>query len=269
MKSKDKNKSPTRDPPLDPDMDDRLSSLKTLWEETDETSRIPLDDQLFMRFLYVKKTPERSIGPLIKFVKFLNEDLSAIVDYEFDDLAPTLQHAMPYDEPVRDINGSFVLFGRAKYFSPRKYGAELFIIGLYVILEVCQALESDQRNGIHFVINMKGIGFHNFHPESQKKIVKLVQDAWPLRLKQFTMLNVPTIFHAIFKIVSPWLAEKMKKKIRSLSKKDFVDGWLEEGTEIDESLGGDISYDELYSAAFLSKCEEKFNEIKEMYMNYE
>eukprot|EP01129_Flabellula_baltica_P009092 TRINITY_DN3654_c0_g1_i3.p1 TRINITY_DN3654_c0_g1~~TRINITY_DN3654_c0_g1_i3.p1 ORF type:complete len:175 (+),score=32.90 TRINITY_DN3654_c0_g1_i3:90-614(+) len=167
-------------------MDEQIAALRSLLEETEDLPELPfeIDDQLLRRFIWTKKTPERAYPGLVRYVKFLANDLSKIVEFEFEDIVPCLEPTIPFDGVYRDKNGVGMSFGRSQGFLPSKYGIDRLLIGMFICIEyatqmfcLCFLLmvrPEEQENGIHFVYNMTGFGWSNFHKDFTKKLLKLM-----------------------------------------------------------------------------------------------
>ena len=73
-----------------------------------------------------------------------------------------------------------------------------------------------QITGLTVILDMAGLSLNHtkfFTPYYAKKIMELVQDTFPLRFKEFHIVNEPFYFDAIMVMLKPFLKDKMKKRV--------------------------------------------------------
>jgi len=101
----------------------------------------------------------------------------------------------------------------------------------------------------------------------KKKMSKFGKDCWPNKTKELNILNAPGIFVALWRIVSIWGSEKMRKRMKMRSVEEAVRLYFDEEMwdQLDVSLGGDENWDELYYEENRAKWEAKYYEIRSWY----
>ncbi|KAL0158170.1 hypothetical protein M9458_046246, partial [Cirrhinus mrigala] len=70
-------------------------------------------------------------------------------------------------------------------------------------------------NGIVILVDYAGVGLSqasNPGPLLAKKVVSILQDGFPIRIKAVNIINEPRIFKGIFAIIKPFLKEKMAER---------------------------------------------------------
>lgn len=75
----------------------------------------------------------------------------------------------------RDAKGATVYVFNTEGYLPRQYGTDLFIAAMYILLEVLLEDPIDQQRGISFLLDASGMGFKNFHQETEKKLTDMFQ----------------------------------------------------------------------------------------------
>lgn len=70
-----------------------------------------------------------------------------------------------------------------------------------------------QRNGISFVYNMESSSFQNFDLELARKVLHLLKDGYPARLKNIHVVSPLFWFRASFLVLSSWLKEKIRDRV--------------------------------------------------------
>ncbi|KAM4737751.1 LOW QUALITY PROTEIN: alpha-tocopherol transfer protein-like [Anableps anableps] len=86
---------------------------------------------------------------------------------------------------------------------------------LYLTLEKLIQPEETQVNGLVILADYTGVGMSqasNPGPFLAKKIVSILQDGFPIRIKAVNIINEPRIFKGIFAIIKPFLKEKMAER---------------------------------------------------------
>ncbi|XP_013916745.1 PREDICTED: alpha-tocopherol transfer protein-like [Thamnophis sirtalis] len=86
---------------------------------------------------------------------------------------------------------------------------------MYLTLEKLIQSEETQVNGIVILADYKGLGLSkasHFGPFIAKKMVGILQDGFPIRIKAVNVINEPRIFKGIFAILKPFLKEKIVKR---------------------------------------------------------
>lgn len=71
-------------------------------------------------------------------------------------------------------------------------------------------------NGLHLIYDMKGfsLGYaKHLTPAVCKKVVLMIQHAYPLRLKGFYVLNAPAVYEVVVNMFLPFFNEKLKRRV--------------------------------------------------------
>ena len=77
------------------------------------------------------------------------------------------------------------------------------------------------REGLIFVCDCSNIGWKNFDIQLEKIGMKLMQDAYPLRIAGFYMLDAPFLLNVLIKICKPFLSKKMQERMFIMSTEEM------------------------------------------------
>ena len=158
--------------------------------------------------------------------------------------------------PKPDKFGRRIVYFRIKKWQPDKYSAHDVNKSAIMNLDHIIRDEATQVNGVVVIGNADGLTWEhakNMGPEKSSIMPKVMQDAFPGRIKAMHIVNQPAIFSYVFNIVKPFLKEKMKSRFnfhgaqldRLLTNSDFG---LDESM-LPAELGGSLpSGDELAQA---------------------
>lgn len=79
--------------------------------------------------------------------------------------------------------------------------------------------EAAQIKGFVAVYNLKGLGVHHlaqYTPSVIRKLIQLVQDCLPMRIKAVYIINNPPLFDALFSIAKPFMKAKLLQRTHLL-----------------------------------------------------
>lgn len=85
---------------------------------------------------------------------------------------------------------------------------------------VAQLEKSSQINGVVVIMDFEGLGLKQIKamgPLHTKRLLTFIQEAMPLRLKEIHFVKEPSIFKMVWAIFSPFVKEKLKKRVKSMS----------------------------------------------------
>jgi len=130
----------------------------------------------------------------------------------------------PHEPFAENLDTQTCLFIDTRNTNPAAVGSRLILTTIwlcqhYLLVNAPGALD----NGICQIFLACGISYSNFYPEIQKAITESVQNALPIRLKKFLVVDPPLIFNVLFKIVSLWLSAKLTNRLNLISSDDITD----------------------------------------------
>ncbi|XP_020286473.1 alpha-tocopherol transfer protein-like isoform X2 [Pseudomyrmex gracilis] len=119
--------------------------------------------------------------------------------------------------PNRDQHGRRVLILElGKKWKHNKCSLDEIYKGCVLYLEAAMLEPTSQIAGAVVIFDMDGLTLQQtwqFTPPFAKRIVDLLQDAMPLRIKNIHVINQPYVFNMVFALFKPFLREKLKSRI--------------------------------------------------------
>ena len=195
-----------------------VARLKELLKaETD--LKCPLDnDAWLIRFLRpCKYYPESSVNLIKHYYNFKVKHAGI-----YDNLKPSREKNI-FDQniltvlPIRDQHGRRVLIIElGKKWKHNKCSLDEVYKGCVIYLEAAMLEPSTQIAGAIVIFDMDGLTLQQtwqFTPPFAKRIVDLLQEAMPLRIKNLHVINQPYVFNMVFALFKPFLREKLKSRI--------------------------------------------------------
>ncbi|XP_057636728.1 alpha-tocopherol transfer protein-like isoform X2 [Chionomys nivalis] len=176
-----------------------------------------LDDAFLLRFLRARKFDyDRALQLLVNYhgcrrnwpEVFSNLRPSALKDVLNSGFLTVLPHTDP--------RGCHVLCIRPDRWIPSNYPITENIRAIYLTLEKLIQSEETQVNGIVILADYKGVSLSkasHFGPFIAKKVIGILQDGFPIRIKAVHIVNEPRIFKGIFAIIKPFLKEKIANRM--------------------------------------------------------
>jgi len=107
-------------------------------------------------------------------------------------------------------------------------------------LILADALTSDLetlRNGVVLLLDMKDLSSKNFSFELEKVFVTAFQEAYPLRIKQFIIVNAPLLIRGVINCAKPFMKSKMRERIESVKTGSGLWKWVDKD-QVPSCVGG-------------------------------
>ncbi|XP_019885211.1 alpha-tocopherol transfer protein-like isoform X2 [Camponotus floridanus] len=195
-----------------------IARLKELLKaETD--LKCPLDNEPWLiRFLRpCKYYPESSLKLIKHYYNFKVKHANF-----YDNLKPSREknvfdHNVLTVLPIRDQHGRRILILElGKKWKHNKCSLDEVFKGCVLYLEAALLEPSTQIAGGIVIFDMDGLTLQQtwqFTPPFAKRIVDLLQEAVPLRVKNLHIVNQPYVFNMVFALFKPFLGEKLKSRI--------------------------------------------------------
>ncbi|XP_076840323.1 alpha-tocopherol transfer protein-like [Brachyhypopomus gauderio] len=193
-----------------------VQALRDMIMKEQPNLRTRLDDAFLLRFLRARKFDyDRALQLLLNY-----HGSRRAWPEVFQDLKPsTVKHVLDLGFltvlPRPDPQGRYILCLRPGKWKPNDYPFVDNIRAIYLTLEKLIQPEETQVNGIVILVDYNGVGLSqasNPGPLLSKKVVGILQDGFPIRIKAVNIINEPRIFKGIFAIIKPFLKEKMAER---------------------------------------------------------
>jgi hypothetical protein len=145
----------------------------------------------------------------------------------------------------RDKKGAALFIVKASRHVIGQFPAESTIKLAYYLGECVTASLKTQRNGLTLIIDLAGTEWSNFDANFMAEIIGFFQNHIPAAVKNILIWRAPWWIRTAIKIVSPFLKEKMRKRIKLC---DNLHSLLEYVSESDlpVEFGGSFEYDHDY-----------------------
>ena len=226
---------------------------------SEEITLSPAQEAIVTAFL--KKYPEASRFTAVKFCfgrKFelnrvfpLYEEYRKIVkERELQNLTAAqvlheLRTQKMYIPGSRDKKGAALFVVKASKHVIGQFPPESTIKLAYYLGECITANLKTQRNGLTLIIDLTGTEWSNFDANFMAEIIGFFQNHIPAAVKNILIWRAPWWIRTAIKIVSPFLKEKMRKRIKLC---DNLFGLLEyvEESDLPVEFGGSFEYDHDY-----------------------
>ncbi|XP_064024074.1 alpha-tocopherol transfer protein-like isoform X2 [Pogoniulus pusillus] len=175
-----------------------------------------LDDAFLLRFLRARKFDyDRALQLLVNYHSCRRSWPEVFSNLRPSAVKPVLESGFVTVLPCRDPEGRHVVCIRPDRWSPSQYPITENIRAIYLTLEKLIQAEETQVNGIVILADYKGVSLSkasHFGPFVAKKVIGILQDGFPIRIKAVNIINEPRIFKGIFAIIKPFLKEKIANR---------------------------------------------------------
>ncbi|XP_022105240.1 tyrosine-protein phosphatase non-receptor type 9-like isoform X2 [Acanthaster planci] len=142
-----------------------------------------------------------------------------------------LSHLSPTEEPLsrellsgkftilphRDTTGAAIALFSAKLHAPNAVPMQAVLQAVVFQLDHALSDNNTQRNGLTCIYNMTESSFANFDMNLSKKLLSMLREGYPARLKRVYVVTPPLWFKAMYKLLAPLLKEKIKERVTLVS----------------------------------------------------
>jgi len=118
--------------------------------------------------------------------------------------------------PHRDQHGRRVMICRGGKWSPTKIPFEDMFCMLWMCLELMAREEKSQVAGLTVIIDGADFGWKQFRGitlEGLIFITNMLQDSYPLWIRQISVVNSPWLFQKLYEWIRPWLNTEVKEML--------------------------------------------------------
>jgi len=117
-----------------------------------------------------------------------------------------------------------------------------FLRGLSDNLKSNTMTIEDVRRGSFFMGDMSTMAWENFNLNLQKKMVGVLQDSFPIKLKRLVFVNPPSFIWALIKIMSVFMKKKLVDRIKPIQMSD-VPQLFSDTANVPAHMGGGMTLD--------------------------
>ncbi|MEE6514289.1 hypothetical protein FKM82_022312 [Ascaphus truei] len=178
--------------------------------------RTRVDDSFLLRFLRARKFDyDRALQLLVNYYGCRKGWPEVFNNLKPSAVKPVLDSGFLTVLPHTDNEGRRIVCIRPGRWVPRDYPITENVRVIYLSLETLVVSEETQVNGIVILADYSGVGLSqasHFGPFMAKKLIGILQDGFPIRIKAVNVINEPRIFKGIFAILKPFLKEKIANR---------------------------------------------------------
>mmetsp|Transcript_40380 Transcript_40380/g.97491 ORF Transcript_40380/g.97491 Transcript_40380/m.97491 type:complete len:287 (-) Transcript_40380:150-1010(-) len=134
---------------------------------------------------------------------------------------------------LKSAMGSDVIYWHPSSYLPSASSNRLLVESMCYLLNDMNQTIDQCRNGILMIVNMDGYKMKNFHRDTQMRLTKVTEgQVVPTSIVQILIVNPPTFFETIWKVVRPAFSSLFSKRIHFI-KSNKLGNYLMEGYEAD------------------------------------
>jgi len=229
-----------------------------------EDIKISKDKKFLLRFLYARKfETERALSLLYSYQHVVTEVLPDYSDIRI--VSPFLSTGTIMSIPdARDKKGRKILNITPKNLDSALDGVEDRARTLLYLLHQEIVSERTQQEGFVVIIDLAGVGMHVINRPAQKLVSEVLQNAFPAKIKQIFIVNIPWFFNVLFSIAQMFMKPKMKQRVKVIYTSEELLEFIDK-ENLPPSLGGSNTFNVKNWAAEqvkqLETKEEKFSEV--------
>mmetsp|Transcript_9104 Transcript_9104/g.16531 ORF Transcript_9104/g.16531 Transcript_9104/m.16531 type:complete len:343 (+) Transcript_9104:257-1285(+) len=204
-----------------------LENLKQRWETRNPD--LPFSDSMYLRFARTspggKKFNEKASWEVMK--KFDHHYLSLTAEV----LEPQLMTKTLFPVPgLRTKNGQDMFYMKPSRYTPKQTPTEDIIDNLAYVMQSISSSERSSTDGIGFLANMNDWKYSNFSVHYCSEFMATLQHRIPARVEIFLIVNPPSWFPAIWRIMKGMLSWNFRRKVFMIHESK-LDKYLEKGFE--------------------------------------
>ncbi|XP_071443933.1 retinaldehyde-binding protein 1-like [Hetaerina americana] len=195
-----------------------LELMKEWLQKSQDIKNGRLDDTFILRFLRVKKfSVPLAQQTMLKYLHFRNvfSHYCRQLDYLEPSVYELLKSGYLFALPQRDKLGRRVIFANAGKLDPYKYNNSDMTKAHLVTYETLLEDEENQVLGFTHVADLKGVSAAQmtlWSPSELGAIIKLGEQAVPMRHKEIHFLHVPSAFRMVYDFCKSLFTEKMRNR---------------------------------------------------------
>mmetsp|Transcript_19267 Transcript_19267/g.32175 ORF Transcript_19267/g.32175 Transcript_19267/m.32175 type:complete len:293 (+) Transcript_19267:185-1063(+) len=144
---------------------------------------------------------------------------------------------------TKSIDGHTFLYMKPALFFPRKDSLDDLMMSLIYLLENLTAIEKNCTEGIAVMCNMDHWGLKNFGVHYAKTFFDTMQGRFPMRVRMFLIVNPPSWFSTIWKVIRPMMTKDFAAKVKLPKKKDICK-FVDDPKTLPSEFGGQVDVEE-------------------------
>lgn len=206
-----------------------FDELKERWNKKDRGHKY--SDAMILRFARCSPGPKKfAVEPAFKVMKNFNP---RYLELDAEKLEAQLMTKTLFVLPhLKSSEGHDVFYMKCSRYWPKVTSTEQIIDNLVYCMESMVEKQKSCEEGIAFLANMNDWGFSNFSVSYCHQFMMTLQGRVPVRVRMFLIVNPPSWFGQIWRIMKPMLCYDFRKKVHIIPE-----------TELHNFLAGDFKKD--------------------------
>jgi hypothetical protein len=221
-----------------------FDNLKAKWEKQKDSA--PYSDEMILRFARCspgsKKFNEKTAWKVMN--KYDPRYLELTAAGMEDQLLSKTLFIVP---GLKSAEGHDVFYMRPGRYYPKKTSTKTIIDNLAYCMQTMVEKEKACTEGIAFIANLDKWTMGNFSVSYCLEFMKMLQGRSPVRVRMFVILDPPSWFDMIWRIMKSVLAADFRKKVHMIPKSQIGEFLMTEYPEFlcDDCEGGKANTDEI------------------------
>ncbi|KAI9340865.1 CRAL-TRIO domain-containing protein [Obelidium mucronatum] len=194
-----------------------LAALKTRVAANAETSSANISESLLKRTLWAKHNDLKSSESLlVAYAHWHMKNLgSSSARLNIKHVHAFLLTSILQVLPTKDRDGLPMVFMKPNEYFPAEVPWQQCVCALVYLLEVLTGQdETAAKYGFTFVCDMKNWGWQNFGLSYASQFFAVLSGRFPVRIRKFVLVNPPTIFPMVWKLIKPMMSADLASKFQ-------------------------------------------------------
>lgn len=156
---------------------------------------------------------------------YIREDVRRLLTLKASEIEEQLRSKTLFPLPgLQCRNGNNVFYMKPSRFSPNETPTQLVIDNLAYVMNCMLEEERSSKSGIAFLANMDDWTFENFSPDYCRRFMEILQGSYfPVNVTLFLIVNPPSWFDRVWKIMRPMLSKEFRKKVHVIPESDLFE----------------------------------------------
>ena len=194
-----------------------------------------------IKFCFGRKFEVNRVFPLYEaYQKIIKE--RQLENLSAADVLQEMRTAKMYIPGSRDLKGAALFVVKAANHIPGQFPKESTIKLAYYLGEVVTSNIKTQRNGLTLLIDLDGMDMASFDATFMAEVINFFQNHIPAAVKNILIWHAPWWIRSAIQIVSPFLKEKMRKRIHLCDNMFALQQFIAQD-QLPVDFGGTFDYD--------------------------
>ncbi|OIT05548.1 PREDICTED: random slug protein 5-like isoform X1 [Nicotiana attenuata] len=209
----------------------KICLMRALVEKQDPSSK-EVDDYEIRRFLRARELDvDKASAMLLKCLKW-KKNIAPNGTISASEAPNEIAHNKMFMQGVDKQGRPIAVILGARHFHNKLGGPDELKRFVVLALDKLCSRTSPGREKFVAIVDLQGFGYANSDARAYIGALSILQDCYPERLEKILGVHIPYLFWTLWKIISPFIDNKTKKKIIFVENKRLMTTLLQ---DIDES----------------------------------